>query len=191
MKKIVLLLLILSGFYACKNDKKSTETPDDFQQEELMNKETDSVKTPILLGIHPIDVLKKESYSTWFIPAYDAYKPDEKIIEELKSHLKNEVTIKLYMGTWCEDSQREVPTFIKILDQSGFDKSKLTTIMLDEDKTSPAGLEKGMNITNVPTFVFYRNGQEINRIVEIPIETLEKDMFVILCGQFYRHAYDF
>lgn len=191
MKKILFLLLILSGFYACKNEKKDSETPDDSQQEIIMTEKTDSVSAPILLGIHPIDILKKESYSTWFIPAYDAYKPDEKIIEQLKSHLKDDVTIKLYMGTWCEDSWREVPAFIKILDQSGFDKSKLTTIMLDEDKKTPAGLEKGMDITNIPTIIFYRNNQEINRIVEIPIETLEKDMFVILFGQFYRHAYDF
>lgn len=191
MKKTLFLLLILSGFYACKNEKKNESKPDDSQQEIIMKEKTDSVKTPVLLGIYPVDVLKKEPYAAWFITAYDAYKPNQKVIEDLKSHLKDDVTIKLYMGTWCEDSWREVPAFIKILDQSGFDKSKLTTIMLDENKTSPAGLVKGMNITNLPTIIFYRNNQEINRIVEIPIETLEKDMFVILCGQFYRHAYDF
>lgn len=191
MKKIVFLLLILSGFYACKNDKKITATPDDSQQEIRMNEKTDSVKAPVLLGIYPIEVLKKEPFADWFIPAYDAYKPDQKTIEDIKIHLKNDVSIKLYMGTWCEDSWREVPAFVKILDQLGFDKSKMTTIMISEEKTTPEGLEKGMNITNVPTIIFYRNQQEINRIVEFPIETLEKDMFVILCGQFYRHAYDF
>ncbi len=187
MKKLFILLFVLVGLHACKDDKKTTTTPDEPKQEEL----TDSVEVPILLGIHPVDVLKKEPYTKWFNVTYDAYKPDKKTLDNIKNHLKNDVTVKLYMGTWCEDSQREVPAFIKILDQLGFDRSKLTTIMLSEEKTSPAGLEKGMNITNVPTIIFYRNGQEINRIVEIPIETLEKDMYVILCGQFYRHAYDF
>lgn len=190
MKKLFILLFVLVGFYACKDDKKTTTTPGS-GQEELMDEETDSVKVPILLGIHPVDVLKKEPHAEWFNATYDAYKPNKKTLDDIKNHLKNDVDIKLYMGTWCEDSQREVPAFIKILDQLGFDRSKLTTIMLSEEKTSPAGLEKGMNITNVPTIIFYRNGQEINRIVEIPIETLEKDMYVILCGQFYRHAYDF
>lgn len=191
MKKIVFLLLFLSGFYACKNDKKITATPNDSQQEIRINEKEDSVKAPVLLGIYPIEVLKKEPYADWFIPAYDAYKPDKKTIEDIKIHIKNDVSIRLYMGTWCEDSWREVPAFVKILDQLGFDKSKMTTIMISEEKTTPEGLEKGMNITNVPTIIFYRNEQEINRIVELPIETLEKDMFVILCGQFYRHAYDF
>src|SRR5690606_18438893 len=90
---------------------------------------------------------------------------------------------------WCEDSQRETPHFYKILDAANFDESKLTLITVSEEKTTPQGYEEGKNITNVPTIIFYKNDKELGRIVEYPIESLEKDMFAILSGKDYKHAY--
>jgi len=51
-------------------------------------------------------------------------------------------------------------------------------------------LEKDLNITNIPTFIFYKNGKEMHRIVESPMESLEKDMLKIITGQPYKHAYE-
>ena len=34
-----------------------------------------------------------------------------------------------------------------------------------------------------------KNGKEINRIVEFPIETIEKDIYKILSGNEYKNAY--
>ena len=45
------------------------------------------------------------------------------------------------------------------------------------------------NIINVPTFIFYRDGKEINRIVELTIESIEKDILKILDGTGYQNAY--
>ena len=93
------------------------------------------------------------------------------------------------MGTWCEDSQRETPNFIKILKQVDFDFNNLELITVNREKITPQGLENGLNITNVPTFIFYKDGKEINRIVEFPIESLEEDMINILTNKDYKHAY--
>jgi hypothetical protein len=41
----------------------------------------------------------------------------------------------------------------------------------------------------VPTFIFMKDGQELGRIVEYPLESLEKDMAKILSGVDYKHAY--
>ena len=49
--------------------------------------------------------------------------------------------------------------------------------------------EKGLNITNVPTFIFYKNGKEVNRIVESPRVSLEQDMIDIINGNNYKHIY--
>lgn len=35
-------------------------------------------------------------------------------------------------------------------------------------------------IERVPTFIFYKNESEIGRIIETPVETLEKDILNIL-----------
>ena len=53
----------------------------------------------------------------------------------------------------------------------------------NRDLVGPAGEEGGMNITHVPTFIFYRDGLELGRIVEYPNRTIEKDMVEILVGQ--------
>ena len=95
------------------------------------------------------------------------------------------------MGSWCEDSHRDVPQLYKILDEAKFDESKLKVISVDEDKLTPEGFEKDMDIQNVPTIILYKNNKELGRIVEYPIQTLEKDMLSILSGKEYKHAYDY
>jgi hypothetical protein len=54
----------------------------------------------------------------------------------------------------------------------------------------PDGSATDSGIEYVPTFIFSKNGKEINRIVEFPIFSLEKDMLDILQGKDYKNAYD-
>ena len=93
------------------------------------------------------------------------------------------------MGTWCEDSQREVAPMLKILKESGFTIEDMELIAVSEDKDTPSGLEKKYDLFNVPTLIFSRDNKELNRIVEFPIETLEKDMLSILKDDGYKNAY--
>jgi len=58
------------------------------------------------------------------------------------------------------------------------------------DKTTPEQFEKGLHITNVPTFIFYKNGKEVNRIVESTVIYLEQDMLDIVSGNKYKHIYE-
>ena len=60
---------------------------------------------------------------------------------------------------------------------------------MTEEKTTPDNLEKDLDIFNIPTYIFKKNGKEINRIVEFPVETLEKDVLKILSGQEYKNIY--
>ena len=98
-------------------------------------------------------------------------------------------TIELYMGVKCHDSEREVPRLIKILDEIKFLDNKLKIYLLKQNKTSDSGFEKDKNITNTPTIIFYKNSIEINRIVEFPVETLERDIYKIINDIEYRHVY--
>ena len=45
------------------------------------------------------------------------------------------------------------------------------------------------NIMPIPTLIFYKDGQEMNRIVEFPVESLYKDMAKILKNESYQDAY--
>ncbi|MCB0473638.1 MAG: thioredoxin family protein, partial [Flavobacteriaceae bacterium] len=66
----------------------------------------------------------------------------------------------------------------------------LELITVDHSKKTPDNLQEGLNITNVPTFIFYKKGKEIGRFVEYPRETLEKDILAIISGQPYKHSYE-
>jgi len=97
------------------------------------------------------------------------------------------------LGTWCGDSKKQVPRILKVLEQAEFPNERLEIIALDRRpgryKKSPTGEEKGLNIIKVPTLIFFKNGIEINRIVERPIASLEEDILTILNGGHYIPNY--
>ena len=143
-----------------------------------------------LLGPIEIEALQEKPHSEWFVAEYDAYRPFGKTTTLLGPLLKD-VDIVVFMGTWCSDSQLQVPAFYNILDAVGYTKNT-TLIAVDTDKKTPTGSAEKYGITNVPTFIFYNaEGVEINRIVESPIEFLEDDMLQLLSGLDYKHTYEY
>jgi thiol-disulfide isomerase/thioredoxin len=149
-------------------------------------------KAAYLIGKVDKNGLQSDNYNTWFSKNYNAYATDSKIIDDLKSKLKD-YKILLFMGTWCGDSKREVPKFYKILDACNYPMDQLTTIAVSREsglyKESPQHEEAGLNIVRVPTFIFYKNEKEINRIIEHPIKSLEKDVQSIINSNTYKSNY--
>lgn len=111
------------------------------------------------------------------------YQPDPALIQKL-TELEDSFEVKIFLATWCSDSQREVPAFFKILDVAKLD-SKISTPMwaVDRKLKLDNALPQEHNIQRVATFIFYRNGNEIGRIVESPEALLlEQDIYHILSG---------
>jgi thiol-disulfide isomerase/thioredoxin len=182
MKKTLLLLSIVL-LAACASSQKTTST--ESKPKAVKNSDGN------LVGYAVKDDFKQEPYgSEWFNDYYEYYETDKSIIENLKSTLKD-VTIKGFMGTWCDDSRRETPNFYKILDEVGFDYNNLDLVTVNRDKKAN-GIEKGYNIERVPTFIFYKNGKEIGRFVEHTVDgaTLEHDILQIVTEKGYKHAYE-
>lgn len=136
--------------------------------------------------------LNSQPYNVWFKKGHDSYTVDKSIVKLFKKKLDKH-HIKLFLGTWCGDSKREVPRFIKILETAKFPMEQLEIVALDRRKEfykkSPTGEEKGLNIIKVPTMIFLKNGKEVNRIVESPIESLEEDIIQILNRGLYTPNY--
>jgi len=146
----------------------------------------------MLLGKINKNGLQKTPFATWFNKNHDEYIVNTALVKTFKKDLKN-YTIKVFLGTWCGDSKKEVPRFYKLLETANFPINQLEIIALDRSdeayKQSPNGEEKGLNIHRVPTFIFYKNGIEVNRIVEHPKETFERDILNILTTDSYRQNY--
>lgn len=175
MKKTALILLVISTILSCTAQKKDATAIKDASGN--------------LVGIAVKESFLQEPYTSWFSPNYDSYTVNSEVLTELKSLLKD-VKIKAFMGTWCGDSKEQTPVFYKILDEAGFDYDNLTLVTVDRSKKTPDNLQEGLNIERVPTFIFYKNGNEIGRIVEYPRESVEADMLKIVSGEPYKHSYE-
>lgn len=145
-----------------------------------------------LLGVVTKEDFEVHPFARWFNANHDTYTVDKENINSFKGKLGS-YEIKVFMGTWCGDSKREVPKFYKILEALDFPMDQLTMVAVDymspNYKKSPGGEEKGLNVVKVPTFIFFKEGKEVNRIVESPIESLEKDMAAIIDGKHYVPNY--
>ena len=132
--------------------------------------------------------LDTEEFMSWFQPEYDFLQLSEEWIKEHRPLAKN-LTFKLFLGTWCGDTQRELGGMFKILDALEVSNDRIEMYGLTENKDSPTGYEKEYGIINIPTLIFYENGVENNRFVELPVETLLQDISKILKKEPYLNAY--
>ena len=55
----------------------------------------------------------------------------------------------------------------------------LELVGLTRGKKTPDNLQKGFNVKNTPTFIFYRDGKEIGRYIEHSRQSMEKDLLKI------------
>jgi len=142
----------------------------------------------IMLGEINLANLQTSSVTPWFKKEFDRVNINLKEAKELKP-LTKDLKIFVFMGTWCEDSQRELPLFFKMLTAMNFDQEHLKMFAMSEEKSTPSNFEQGLEINYIPTIIFFKNGREINRFVEFPIETLESDIKKIISGATYKNSY--
>lgn len=186
----IILLLVFSLAMGCNQPTKKENNESQTQEKvviptSLLGKDWEG--NEILVG--KVSYAQMVQYTeAWFNKENDFYRINEERLEKIKPLLKDKRVV-LIMGTWCEDSQREVPGMMKILNQAGFNTTEMEIIAIDEDKRTKEGLEKAYNLAYIPALIFFEGEKEINRIVEFPINSLEQDMLDILSGKEYKNAY--
>lgn len=112
---------------------------------------------------------------------YDSSRIDQAVVEMIRQ-LQDDSEVVVVFGTWCSDSKRHVPRFLKLADLAGFPPSRIRFYGVDRTKKSHDGVTDRYGIELVPTFIFLKNGKEIGRIVETPRTSLEEDVLAILAG---------
>lgn len=142
----------------------------------------------MIVGKFTREDLQKEPYATWFNKGYEEYTPSAEAIAAIKKNI-SEYEIVGFVGTWCPDSRREIPKLFKILNEAGYDLSKLTMVGVTRNKNTPENLEEGYNMHRVPTFIFMKDGKEVNRFVEYAAESTEADIAKIVSGKEYKDSY--
>ncbi|WP_156413722.1 TlpA family protein disulfide reductase [Lacimicrobium alkaliphilum] len=85
-------------------------------------------------------------------------------------------SVLILFGTWCHDSEREVPRFLKLADASGVRLRQLQLVAVGLDKKDPAGLAQQYNLLYTPTIIVMDNEQELYRMIERPKGPLALDL---------------
>ena len=137
-----------------------------------------NVSLPLEIGPMNVDRLLTR------VPGYEQarsdYRADAAAVEMLKTYVKPDDRVEVIMGTWCHDSLREVPKFLRIVDDL---KSQYgvtlpaTLVAVDRAKQKPVAVQK------VATFIYYRGDRELGRIVERPQGLFEDDLLALAAKQ--------
>jgi thioredoxin 1 len=109
-----------------------------------------------------------------FRSAYEQYQPSSAEIIAVKS-LSGKSLVVLF-GTWCHDSEREVPKLLKLLDLSGVELQNLSLHGVNYNKQEPNNLHRQFDLKYSPTIILLQGEEELGRIVEKPVVSLAEDL---------------
>ncbi len=98
--------------------------------------------------------------------------------------LSNDTTVTAYFAFWCHDSVVNVPPFIKIIHLVNSERKQLGLPPVAvqyyslERKAHKADVYfvEEHKVKRVPTFIFYKKGKELGRIIENPKKSLTEDI---------------
>ncbi|WP_374462800.1 TlpA family protein disulfide reductase [Chryseobacterium sp.] len=174
MKKFITNIVAVSSLFLAAQQLSA--------QKVVVNREVETQKDgKMLLGNQLKEQFLKAPYADWYVKEHDEYVLDQKAVSELKKEKIGSYDIIVFMGTWCEDSHRDFPRLMKILEAVNYPENKLTIIAVNRKKESPTGDESLYNLQKVPTIILKRYGKEVGRIVEMPTSGyIERDLAEIL-----------
>jgi hypothetical protein len=122
-----------------------------------------------------------ENDERW-LERYKQTEVDNDVAEAL-SKVEPGARLEVYLGVWCEDSMREVPRFWRALDAAGVVPLAIEHLGLDESFSAGEVSLEGLDIEAVPTFIVYRDGKEVGRVVEDAPENIETHLLALLTGE--------
>ncbi len=138
---------------------------------------------PLILGYCPTSILIDSLFKNTWTTEYNNYQPDYETLDSLEGKLDN-IIITIVFRSTCSDSREQLPRLFKILNELNYDVNSITLIGVNREKQGLSNEAEGLRIELVPTIIFYKDGSEIGRIVETPVESMEKDLLKIIEKQF-------
>ncbi|WP_293747188.1 thioredoxin [uncultured Paraglaciecola sp.] len=109
-----------------------------------------------------------------FRAIYEQYQPSASEITAV--NVVSGKSLVVLFGTWCHDSEREVPRLLKLLDLSGVDLANLSLHGVNYNKQDPTNLHQKYDLRYTPTFILLQGEEELGRIIEKPVTSLGEDL---------------
>jgi thioredoxin 1 len=86
------------------------------------------------------------------------------------------LSVLVLLGTWCHDSEREVPRLLKLLEQSQVKLKQLKLVGVNYNKQDPEGLHRDFELRYTSTIILLDGNKELGRIVERPSISIAEDL---------------
>ena len=156
----ILMMFVCLGLFACQATPNATqsESPED------------------MVGlVSPQELLQANST---FAQNYQSYQPSENELAAVKELKGKSLTV--LFGTWCHDSQREVPRLLKVLDMAQSQLHELRLVAVNRNKQEPSGLARSLELRYTPTLVLFNGDTELGRVIEKPLVSLTEDLSKLL-----------
>lgn len=110
---------------------------------------------------------------------YDSYRPADSVVTFLK-YFSQKVTVEVFLGTWCGDTQEYLPPFLKLFSSASNPKFQIILHAVDRKKKDPDNRSDFFKIQRIPTLVFLHQNKEFARFVETPELSVEEDLMRLL-----------
>jgi len=152
------------------------------------SKEAPSAKPPRPVILGPMEPAAIRALGDAWASGEAAYEPLAAPVEFMAAS-ESPVEIEVFFGSWCGDSEEQVPHYLKILSKLETSRAALGRgplpihtrfIGVDREKSEPADQVAGKGIQRVPTFLVYSGGREIGRVTESPVGRLEEDLAALV-----------
>lgn len=156
MRPISYLLMLILLMSACATTNKSNS---------LKYTVVKDPESKILSGTINRSIIENDTAFKWFKENGQYGTAEPSAVEAFKKNAPK-FSLVVVIGTWCHDSQNLLPKFYRLIEKSGFPEAKITLISVDRDKKSFDKSSQKYKITNVPTFIVFKDGKELARVIE-------------------------
>ncbi len=169
MKKyiiLVLLVLIACSSSGIRNYK--------YEEPNFVVKTDEKNGKPSINGAITWELFKQNA--NWS-SAEPAYSPDYLLCRQIgKMFSSGEYFLLIFSGSWCKDSESQVPIIYKIIEKAEINAKYYQLIGIDREKKDILKIAEECKIKFAPTLIILHKGKEIERIEEFPVKSWEEDI---------------
>lgn len=172
---LLILILIMSALtlISCKSTEEATaaEAKAEEQPHQSRFDAHVNIQGPIsqqeLINNYPIFAVKRQD------------KASAQVINQINM-IEQETQIRAFFGTWCHDSQREIPYLLQLMQSVDNPNVTFDLIALNLKKQESTGQAQAAQIKYTPTIVVYQNNTEVGRIVEKTSMPIGEEILAII-----------
>jgi len=178
MKSKRILSLVIMSFVLCFSCSTSHYSQYKMKSNYRITPDTKSA-APVISGA--VEWREWQEQSMWNLKAMESKSVDLLSARSICNIINNgDYFLIIFAGSWCEDSESQLPIIFKMFEKGGINPSKYQLIGVDRDKKAYNTEKLDFSVLKVPTLIILHNNKEIGRVEELPEKSWEQDIISVL-----------